>query len=79
MQAIPSEFLAIDRKTRKYIPFFELDTRDPNVRVCDFLDVIIPLDKERAMLEASRCVHCPDPQLAWLLARCIMISHRQCG
>lgn len=61
MQAIPSEFLAIDRKTRKYIPFFELDTRDPNVRVCDFLDVIIPLDKERAMLEASRCVHCPDP------------------
>ncbi len=61
MQAIPSEFLAIDRKYRKYIPFFDLDTRDPNVRICDFEDVIIPLDEERAMLEASRCVHCPDP------------------
>lgn len=61
MQAIPSEFLAIDRKSRKYIPYFDLDTRDPNARVCDFDDVMVPLDAERAMLEASRCVHCPDP------------------
>ncbi|MEN6301052.1 MAG: NAD(P)-dependent oxidoreductase [Anaerolineaceae bacterium] len=61
MQAIPSEFLAIDRKSRKYIPFFDVDTRDPNERVCDFDDVMIPLNAERAMLEASRCVHCPDP------------------
>lgn len=61
MQAIPGEFLAIDRKSRKYIPFFDVDTRDPSIRVCDFNDVMIPLDAERAMLEASRCVHCPDP------------------
>ncbi|MEN6392340.1 MAG: NAD(P)-dependent oxidoreductase [Anaerolineaceae bacterium] len=61
MQAIPSEYLAIDRKSRKYIPFFDVDTRDPNERVCDFDDVMIPLNAERAMLEASRCVHCPDP------------------
>lgn len=61
MQAIPSEFLAIDRKARARIPFADLNLRDPRERIHDFEDVVIPLDAERAMLEASRCVHCPDP------------------
>jgi glutamate synthase (NADPH/NADH) small chain len=61
MQAIPSEFLAIDRKSRAYIPYEELDLRSPRARICDFEDVVIGFDAERAMLEASRCVHCPDP------------------
>ena len=61
MQLIPSEFLAIDRKLRARIPNEELEQRDPRCRVCDFDDVLIPLDADRAMFEASRCVHCPDP------------------
>ena len=61
MQAIPSEFLAIDRKARAIMPFLDIDFRDPDERICDFNDVVISLDPERAMLEASRCVHCPDP------------------
>lgn len=61
MQKIPSEYLAIDRKIRAHIPSEELEHRDPKTRVCDFDDVLIPLDPERAMFEASRCVHCPDP------------------
>ena len=61
MQAIPSEFLAIDRKQRARIPYLELDLREPDQRICDFEDVVIPLDEERARLEASRCIHCPDP------------------
>jgi glutamate synthase (NADPH) small chain len=61
MRTIPGEFLAIDRKTRAKIPSFEVATRPATVRVCDFDDVVIPLDAELAMLEASRCVQCPDP------------------
>ncbi len=61
MQAVQSEFLAIDRKSRARIPFTDIDHRDPQERICDFEDVVIALDAERAMLEASRCVHCPDP------------------
>lgn len=61
MQTIPSEFLAIDRKARAYIPYIDVDHRDPLDRICDFDDVVINLDAETAMLAASRCVHCPDP------------------
>jgi glutamate synthase (NADPH/NADH) small chain len=61
MQAVPSEFLAIDRKSRAKIPFEDLDVREAQERVCDFDDVVISFDAERAMFEASRCVHCPDP------------------
>jgi glutamate synthase (NADPH/NADH) small chain len=61
MQAVPSEFLAIDRKERANKPFLGLDLRPPVARICDFNDVIIPFSPERAMVEAARCVHCPDP------------------
>jgi glutamate synthase (NADPH/NADH) small chain len=61
MQTIPSEFLEIDRKARVYMPYQDLSRRSPTERVCDFGDVIVPLDSDRAMLEASRCIHCPDP------------------
>jgi glutamate synthase (NADPH/NADH) small chain len=61
MQAIPSELLAIDRKARARVPFEDVELRPPEERVCDFDDVVIQLDDERAMLEAARCVHCPDP------------------
>jgi len=61
MQAISSDFLAIDRKARMRLPFQDLDHRPPEERICDFDDVVIPLDPERARIEASRCIHCPDP------------------
>jgi len=61
MQFIPSETLTIDRKARANMPFFDLDLRSPELRVCDFDNVVIEFDPERAMVEASRCIHCPDP------------------
>jgi glutamate synthase (NADPH) small chain len=61
VQKIPSEYLDINRKSRTYLPYQELDLRDPQERICDFDDVVIPFDEERAMFEASRCIHCPDP------------------
>jgi glutamate synthase (NADPH/NADH) small chain len=61
MQAIESEFLAIDRKERANRPFLDLDLRQPQERIRDFEDVVIELTAERAVLQAERCVHCPDP------------------
>ena len=61
MQAVPSEFLAIDRKERANIPSFEIPLRSAEERVCDFEDIVLPLDEETARYEAGRCIHCPDP------------------
>lgn len=61
MQYIESDFLAIDRKDRVHIPFYELDHRPASERICDFNETVISLDEERAIREASRCIHCPDP------------------
>jgi glutamate synthase (NADPH) small chain len=70
MQTIPSEYLEIDRKARVYMPYQDLARRSPTERVCDFGDVLIPLDSDRAMLEASRCIHCPDPAPCMLACPC---------
>ena len=61
MQLIPSETLTVDRKARVNMPFFDLELRPPDRRTCDFDDVVIGFSPERAMLEAARCIHCPDP------------------
>ncbi len=61
MQYVPSETLTIDRKARANMPFNDLDLRQPEARRRDFDDVVIGFSPERAMLEASRCIHCPDP------------------
>ena len=61
MQFIPSENLTIDRKARANMPFYDLDLRPPDLRTCDFDDVVIDFSPERAMVEAARCIHCPDP------------------
>jgi len=61
MQFIPSEYLTIDRKARANMPFYDLDLRAPDLRTCDFEDVVIDFSPERAMLEAARCIHCPHP------------------
>lgn len=70
MQTIPSEYLEIDRKARVYMPYQDLTLRPPTERVCDFGDVVVPLDSNRAMLEASRCIHCPDPAPCMLACPC---------
>lgn len=70
MQTIPGEYLEIDRKARVYMPYADLSRRLPTERVCDFGDVVIPLDSDRAMLEASRCIHCPDPAPCMLACPC---------
>lgn len=61
MRNIPGEFLAIDRKLRTKAPPQTQYNRPVEERICDFEDVVIPLDPETAMIEASRCVQCPDP------------------
>lgn len=61
MQFIPSETLGIDRKSRANTPFYDLDLRPPVERICDFGAVVIDFSPERAMMEAARCIHCPDP------------------
>jgi glutamate synthase (NADPH/NADH) small chain len=61
LQSIPSEYLDINRKSRACLPTLDLSFRPAVERVCDFEDVVIALDRERAMYEASRCIHCPDP------------------
>jgi glutamate synthase (NADPH) small chain len=70
MQAVPSEFLAIDRKERANKPFFDLDLRPVQDRTRDFEDVVIEFNPERAMREAGRCVHCPDPAPCMLACPC---------
>ena len=70
MQSVPSEFLAIDRKERANKPFFDLDLRPVQDRTRDFEDVVIEFNPERAMREAGRCVHCPDPAPCMLACPC---------
>jgi len=61
MRSIPGEFLAIDRKARARTPSMDLPIRPATERVCDFNGVVIALDAEQVVWEASRCVQCPDP------------------
>ena len=78
MQVVPSEYLAIDRKERVNKPFSDLSLRAPNERVCDFDDVVISFDTERAKFEASRCIHCPDPAPCMVACLQPMIILQQC-
>jgi glutamate synthase (NADPH/NADH) small chain len=61
MAATSDKPLQVDRKARMQIPFQDLELRSPTERIYDFDDVVLPFDAERAMREATRCIHCPDP------------------
>ena len=61
MTPTPETPAPVDRKERMKIPFQDLELRPAQVRVLDFDDVVIAFDEERAMREATRCIHCPDP------------------
>jgi len=60
-QAIPSETLEIDRKARAIKKCEKVEFRLPEERVTDFDEVKIPLGVECIQVQASRCIHCPDP------------------
>ena len=58
---ISGDFLEIDRKLRAKTPSMGVENRAVEERLCDFEDVMVSIDPETAMLEAARCVQCPDP------------------
>jgi len=60
-QAVPSETLEIDRKARAIKKCEKVELRLPEERVTDFDEVKIPLGVECIQVQASRCIHCPDP------------------
>jgi len=60
-QAVPSETLEIDRKARAVRKCEKVELRSPEDRVRDFDDITIPLGIECIQIQASRCIHCPDP------------------
>jgi glutamate synthase (NADPH/NADH) small chain len=61
MRVISGDTLAIDRKERARILTDGIELRPVSERICDFNDVVLPMEPEQAMLEAARCVQCPDP------------------
>jgi glutamate synthase (NADPH/NADH) small chain len=61
MLEIKREIPKVDRKERMKLAYHPLEARPARERVQDFEDVVIALDAERAVYEATRCIHCPDP------------------
>jgi glutamate synthase (NADPH/NADH) small chain len=61
MREISGDTLAIDRKERARILTDGVALRSVFERICDFDDVVLPMEPEQAMMEAARCVQCPDP------------------
>lgn len=60
--SVESSFRAIDRGARankQPVPYYK---RAAAERVCDFDEAIIGFDEETAVLEAQRCLQCPEPQ-----------------
>ena len=58
---IKREIPKVDRKERMKLAYRSLEYRSAQERVGDFGDVNIPMDEGRAIFEATRCIHCPDP------------------
>jgi len=52
----------VDRKERMKIPHTPYKVRPVEERIKDFEEVKIGYDAESAMLEASRCIQCPEPK-----------------
>ena len=52
----------IDRKTRLQIPRVPVPKQSPEERVFNFHEVYQGYDEETVVIEASRCVQCPEPQ-----------------
>lgn len=50
-----------ERKQRLQIPHTPYPEREPDERIGDFKEIVIGYTPETAMLEASRCLQCPQP------------------
>lgn len=61
MHELARDIPKVDRKARMKLPFKGRQLRPVNERISDFDEVIIPFDEKRAVEEATRCLHCPDP------------------
>ncbi len=55
------EFPGVDRKERMQLISAGLPIRPPDERVKDFEGVLLIPDTDTAIMEAQRCIHCPDP------------------
>ncbi|MBC8504560.1 MAG: NAD(P)-dependent oxidoreductase [Anaerolineales bacterium] len=55
------EFPGVDRKERMQLISAGLPIRPPEERVKDFEGVLLIPDADTAIMEAQRCIHCPDP------------------
>jgi glutamate synthase (NADPH/NADH) small chain len=53
--------IQIYRKARLRIPRQNVPKQKPEERVHNFSEVYLGFDEERAKLEATRCIQCPDP------------------
>lgn len=60
-RAIARGALDIDRKERLRRPPQSIPMQDPQVRIHNFDEVCLGFDPATAILEASRCIQCPDP------------------
>jgi glutamate synthase (NADPH/NADH) small chain len=54
--------LYVDRYERANIPSGAPPKQDPKKRVFNFDEVFLGFDEEQAIVEATRCIHCPSPE-----------------
>lgn len=54
--------LTIDRYARASVPSHTPPKQDPRLRVFNFDEVFLGYDEEQAVVEATRCIHCPSPE-----------------
>ena len=51
-----------DRLERAHIPTGKPPKQDPEVRKRNFREVFLGYDEKQAVVEATRCIHCPSPE-----------------
>lgn len=51
-----------DRHERAQIPTGKPPKQDPEVRKHNFKEVFLGYDEKQAVVEATRCIHCPSPE-----------------
>jgi glutamate synthase (NADPH/NADH) small chain len=51
-----------DRKERAHIPTGKPPKQDAQERVFNFREVFLGYDEKQAVVEATRCIHCPSPE-----------------
>lgn len=51
-----------DRHERAQIPTGKPPKQDPEVRKHNFREVFLGYDEKQAVVEATRCIHCPSPE-----------------